>query len=148
MATTPKIRKPYDPSIKVGKDTGPSSVVQQNAKAETDINTIMKKYVKRGLVDHLNVQPKAYMDVSTATDFHSAMTLVTEAQQQFEALPADVRKRYGNDPAAFLEALERPEDREFLISEGLLEKPPAPVVPDGPQTDLPENDPPAEDPPA
>jgi len=36
-------------------------------------------------------------------DFHSAMNAVVQARESFDAMPADVRYRFHNDPAEFAE---------------------------------------------
>lgn len=82
-------------------------LVVQSAKAECDINTIMQRYQRDGLVDHVNKFHGDYGDFTNVPqDFHEAMQQVQEANEMFLTLPSSVRERFGNDPGAFLEAVD------------------------------------------
>ena len=115
-----KIRKGYEKSTRVSLETGPSSLVQQSAQQETDINHLMARYEKTGLVEHLNFRPRRYEDVSQAPAYDEAMRIVVEAQQAFEELPARLRKKFGNDPSTFLAAVHDEERYDELVAEGVL----------------------------
>ena len=65
------------------------------------------------------------------------MRLVAEAQSVFEGLPADLRDRFGNDPARLLEFVHDPRHLEESVSLGLIDpsKLPQPEpVPESPTT--------------
>ena len=44
-------------------------------------------------------------DFTNIPDFHTAMNLVRQAQEEFVRIPADVRARFNNDPGRFMEFL-------------------------------------------
>lgn len=99
-------------------ETGPG-LTEQSHKAQCDINLILKDYVKTGLVRHAAQFEGRYDDVS-ALEFQDAMRLVRNAQEMFEQLPAATRKRFGNDPAAFLEFTQNPANGPEMARLGML----------------------------
>ena len=96
-----QIRSAYRPHKRVTIKTG-DGLAKQAFKEECDINTIMKKYEKTGLIAHVNAHGGDYGDYLSVTDYHTAMTQITEAQEAFMSLPAKLRERFGNNPANFL----------------------------------------------
>lgn len=83
-----------------------SGRTKQSFKDQCDINFIMGRYLKSGNVDHLAVHGGKYGDVSPLS-FHEAMNIVATAEQMFADLPSDLRKRFGHDPASFLEFVQK-----------------------------------------
>lgn len=113
------------------------SLAQQHAKDECDINTIVRRF---GLTGELpsGVRMPQYGDFTGVTDYHSALNAVIAAQDSFSQLPADVRSRFNNDPAAFVDFCMNEENRaeaEKLglvaprVNEGVNGKPAEPVAP-------------------
>lgn len=96
---------------------------KQSFKDECDINNIMAKYRRTGLIEAVNRNQPRYADV-TGLEFRTAMEMVAEAQQLFEDMPSSVRKRFGNDPAAFLDFVNDPENRAEAVRLGLVKEPP------------------------
>ena len=99
---------------------GGESLTQQSFQREVDINTIMSKYQKTGVVNHIALHSLNYADV-TAPDFKTAMDIVTQTTQMFEQLPSTVRREFDHDPVNFLEAVQNPtEHQEVLTKTGLV----------------------------
>lgn len=68
---------------------------------ECNVNVIMRNYEQKGILP--SAGPVAnYGDFVDAPDFIEAQNMIARSRQQFEALPAEVRARFANDPAAFL----------------------------------------------
>lgn len=85
-------------------EVGTVSRTRQEFAAECDINTIMKKYAASGVISHINKAAPRYYDFSDVpADFQAAMNMMIEADGAFMRLPSDVRKRFGNDPAEFVQ---------------------------------------------
>ncbi len=99
--------------------SGEKSRAKQSMGAECDINLIMKKYIKTGAVRHVNRFGGSY-DFASSIEYHEAMNLVTEADQMFSQLPAEMRGRFLNDPAGFLDFVQNPESEEEMREMGLL----------------------------
>lgn len=74
-----------------------------------DINKIMERFDRTGKLPTLQVAPPRYGD-ARVVDFATAQQIVKEAKEQFNSLPALTRKQFGNDPQAFLEALNDPSE--------------------------------------
>lgn len=98
---------------------------------ECDINTIMAKYAKTGILEHRNTFEGQYGDFTDGPqDYQESMNQVLRAQEMFQTLPAQVRKRFGNDPASFLEFVSDPNSRNELYALGLAVKPVEDVIED------------------
>lgn len=78
----------------------PSRTIQ-SGKEETDVNTIVRRFAVTGMLPQVRDAP-TYQDFADTFDFQSAMNVVRRGEAAFAALPADVRKRFGNDPGEFL----------------------------------------------
>ncbi len=118
-----KMRSAYYPHTRVQFENEGPSMTQQNFRDETNINNILAKYAKTGLIDHINKYSGRYENMPDEDDFHAAMNLVLDAQSMFFELPSDLRSRFENDPGQFLEFLDNPENIDELREMGLM--PPA-----------------------
>lgn len=97
--------------------TGPSRTKQSFAK-DADINVIVSRFLKTGLLPQVSMPPthQAFADVF---DFQSSMNLLVEANRAFMQLPADLRKRFGNDPANYVDFVSKEENVEEMRKLGL-----------------------------
>jgi len=104
-------------AIQFAKD---SRWTKQSPKDACDINTIMARYRNTGVLPEFvsKVMPQ-YLDV-TGEEFQAHMDLVIEAQAVFNALPSDVRSRFANNPALFLDFTSNPNNRAEMDAMGLL----------------------------
>lgn len=105
---------------RVQVDPGGESLTKQSFQKESNINSIMKRYEKDGILDHVNQFEGNYGDFTSAPDYHRAMSEVTEAQQMFDTLPSKIRKKFDNNPAEFLEFVQNPENEAEMREMGLL----------------------------
>jgi len=116
----------YSPSVRVVK-THDVTRTKQNHKEECDINTILEKFNITGLLPEQPLSPR-YGDFTGISDYHTAMNRVIAAQDEFEALPAQIRARFNNDPAQLIEFLENSDNRPEAEQLGLVEKATAEAV--------------------
>lgn len=127
-----KIRKPYDAVEPHHTVVEGESMTQQHFKDQCDINKILTRYSRDGLVAHLAAKPGAYMDLPADLDYQAALHLVMDAEENFLALPAELRKELDNDPAQFLAWIADESNRDRAIELGLIDRPePAPGAPGG-----------------
>lgn len=98
------------------------SRTHQSFKKECDINEIMRKYERQGILSHVNKYGGQYGDFVSAPDYHTAMNVMMEAEEMFGALPAKVRAKFANDPAAFLEFAQNPDNLEEMRELGLARR--------------------------
>lgn len=93
---------------------------------ECDINNIMKRFEKAGIIEHVAKTGGRYGDFTDApSSYHEAMEQVVLAQQMFLSLPAKVRARFSNDPGEFLSFVGDPANQDELIRLGLATRRPA-----------------------
>lgn len=100
-------------------DGRPMYMTEQHHKKECDVNEILKKYDKTGVITHISKFEAKFGDLS-GLDFKTAMDLVTSAKASFDQLPSAVRKRFANSPELLLEFMEHPENRDEAIKLGLI----------------------------
>ena len=117
-AKEPEIRKPLRRYAKTGIDTGKGKT-EQSHKKQCDINYILRDYHASGMIKHAAKYEGKYDDV-TVQDFQEAMFIVKNAQTMFEDLPANLRNRFGNDPAAFLNFVQNPDNSEEMHKMGII----------------------------
>lgn len=118
----------FAPHPRVTSDPEGPSRTKQSFQEESEINNIVARYQKRGIIDHLSKYGGTYGDMPAPDDFHEAMTLVTEAQSMFEELPSNVRNRFKNDPAEFLDFVGNEENAAEMVEMGLMDPiPPEPA---------------------
>jgi len=113
-----KFQKAYEKTIKPKIDTG-DGLTEQSHKNLTDINLILKDYKQTGVLKHAQQNAGKYDDI-TVSDFQEAMFKVKHAQNLFDALPGDVRKRFGNNPENFLEFVQNPANKDEMAAYGML----------------------------
>lgn len=101
-----------------GLTCGEPTLAQQQFADECDINTIMKRFGQTGELPQ--VRAPQYGDFTAVTDYHSAMNAVRQAQESFAALPAEVRARFGNEPARLLEFCADASNRDEAVKLGLV----------------------------
>jgi len=119
-----KIRSPFDKSVPSRIVFTKPTMAKQSHKAECDINNIMKNYSKTGVIQHARDVQGSYGDFTGVADYHESMNKVIEAQSAFMNLPSKIRRRFGNDPALFLEFVNDPSNLEEAVELGILEKTP------------------------
>lgn len=95
----------YDRDL-VSQETGLAcegeGLTKQSFAEEVDINTIVRRF---GLTGELPVNRRmpSFGDFTGVFDYQSAMNAVVAARESFDALPAQVRKRFHDDPQEFVE---------------------------------------------
>lgn len=109
-------------TFRVYSRSGGVSKVKQSESEGTDINVIMRKWQKQGIVPTGSAKTPQYGDFSDMTTYHLGLTQMIEAQADFEALPSAVRKHCDNDPGKFLDLVFDPERQVELVDLGLLPK--------------------------
>jgi len=108
---------------------GPSdrSLTQQQFVDECDVNNVIKRYRVTGLARQ-RVGEALYLDVSNMPDYHEALNAVNAADQAFASLSADVRTKFDNDPALFVDFMSDPANQDEWISLGLAKDTRSPKV--------------------
>lgn len=127
------MRSIYSPKLRVQLVCREGSGrTRQSFKAECDINNIMARFQRSGVLDFVNKREPQYMDC-TGVQFQAAMDLVAGAQSMFQELPSSIRNRFDNDPAAFLDFVQDPENAQELVDMGLAKARPSQEAPQAPE---------------
>lgn len=100
------------PRVQVYLDPGVSLTEQHHAKA-CDINTIMAKYARTGILEHVKNYEPTFGDISEL-DFKDSMDTIKTIEQEFGDLPAYVRAYFGQDASKYLRTISTPEGVEEL----------------------------------
>ena len=121
----PFLRTPYNydrdaASNESGLACEEPSLTQQHFKDETDINNILRQFSITGLLPEAPLSPR-YGDFTGIGDYHSALNAVIAAEDDFMALPAQLRARFENDPAQLIDFLSDENNRSEAEKLGLLE---------------------------
>lgn len=102
------------------------SLTKQNFKESCDVNYILKKYQKTGILPLADKVPM-WGDFSNVKSYQESMNIVMKAEAQFSALPSNIRKRFGNDPSQFLEFMDDDGNIEEAVELGLKSRPNPPA---------------------
>jgi phage internal scaffolding protein len=122
---TPFLRTPYNYDTNAASDESgvaceEPSLAQQHFKDECDINNILRQFNITGLLPEAPLSPR-YGDFTGIGDYHSALNAVIAAQEQFDALPAQIRARFENDPENLINFLDDESNKDEAIKLGLID---------------------------
>lgn len=109
------------------------SKTQQHLAEETDINTIVNRFMKTGQIPEVRTPP-AYQDLTTQEDYHTYLNRIANINGEFYKLPAAIRASYQNDPGQWLQDVNEriaAGDLEPLREMGMQLPEKAPTVPGG-----------------
>lgn len=95
------------------------SKTDQSFKDEVNVNNIISKFNKTGQISHLAKKQGMYADLSTIEDLHTSLTQVVQAQEAFDSLPAELRRRFGNSPVEMVNFLQDPANDQEAVKLGL-----------------------------
>lgn len=102
------------------KFTKPTMTKQAMAD-ECDINNIMRKFEKTGILTHVRRHGGNYGDFTNAPQsYHEAYQQILDAEEMFMEIPASIRKKFDNDPGKFLAFVEDPKNEAEMEKLGLL----------------------------
>lgn len=110
----------YGPKRRISMTFPEQGVTKQSFKDECDINVIMRRFEATGELP-LNQRPMLFGDVP-AIDFQGAMAVVVDARERFQALPAEIRDRFNNDPQRLINFLQEEKNRTEAEALGLVRK--------------------------
>jgi len=96
------------------------SKTRQEFAEEADINTIVKRFHLTGELP-TNIRMPTYQDYEGIFDFQTAMNAIVKSEEAFEAMPAEVRARFHNNTAEFLDFCSNPANREEAERLGLVD---------------------------
>lgn len=96
-----------------------ASLTKQSFAEDADINTIVRRFGVTGQLP-VGVRQPMYGDFENVMDYHGAMTAITQARESFMMMPAEIRARFHNDPAEFVDFCSKQENKDEAIKLGLV----------------------------
>ncbi|WNK13121.1 MAG: internal scaffolding protein [Microvirus sp.] len=131
----PFVRSPYNyDAAALSDETGldcscdGAGRTKQSFSEEADINTLIRRFGIDGQIPQ-GVRMPSFGDFRGVGSYQDAIHAVMLADASFQAMPAHVRSRFGNDPAAFVAFCDDDANREEAVRLGLVPAPvPAPVA--------------------
>lgn len=105
----PLVRDAFSPVTRVMLDCGDECITDTSNPKQYQVDTILEKYQRTGVVDHVNKHGASYGELDGST-FQDMMFQVTEAQAMFMELPSSARERFNHDPAEFLDFVDTAEE--------------------------------------
>lgn len=119
-----KVRSKFSQRVAVITDTGDVQRTQQHFKDQCDVNKIMARYNRTGIMSHVNRAQAKYGDFTMLGDFVENADKVVRAQQAFDQLPSELRKEFDNDYTKFFASIGKPEYRDKMVKWGILKEEP------------------------
>lgn len=116
------MNKVYKHEKSEGKTFFGKSKTQQHFADECNINKMLNRYSQTGLINQNKRTPK-FMNLIGVPQYLEAQSLVIRAQEQFAGLPAEIRARFGHNPAQLLSFLDNESNRPEAIKLGLIQDP-------------------------
>jgi len=116
----PLIRDYLTPRVRHAITFPSQGRTKQEFAAECDINNIMSRYLKTGIIDHVRDSAPQFLDASPL-EFQEAMQIVAQAETLFEELPSSIRERFENDATKLLEFVHDPANIAESVTMGFLD---------------------------
>ncbi len=88
---------------------------KQSFRDECDINLIMERAAQTGTISHLTKYEGVYADFSDY-DFFEHTQKMTQGREIFDDLPAEIRREFGQSPAAFFAYVNDPANINDLVT--------------------------------
>lgn len=118
-----------DGSLSVTTLNKEPSLTEQHHKDSCDVNKIVARFMKTGLMTNVRKEQPMYGDFTNITDYHTARLRIQEAEESFMTLPAQLRARFENDPGKLIDFLSDSNNRSEAVGLGLIDASQATQVP-------------------
>ncbi len=118
-----------------------TTLTQQHCKDECNINLIISKSVKTGIIGTGSGTRKPQFGDYQNINYRDMVSKVTEGEQLFESLPSALRTRFDNSVEKLIEFIDNDENREEAIDLGFLPPSKAPEEPKTKSKSDPSSDP-------
>lgn len=97
-----EFRTAYGPKPRVSVEFPEMGRTRQEFKKDCDINRILGQFRKTGTIAHLAKYQGQYGEF-TEMDFTEAMLFIKDTEEMFYSIPANIRAKFDNDPAKFVD---------------------------------------------
>lgn len=97
------------------------SRTKQSELETCDINNIMTRYATTGVLPPMRDPSLAmYGDFSEVEDYQTSLAKVMAAEERFNSLPSELRRKFDYNPQNMIDFILNPENREECIKLGFI----------------------------
>jgi phage internal scaffolding protein len=97
----------------------PFTLVEQHHKDALDIKQIIRNAKKGIISNHLKKYDGQFMNLPNSVDYHGAQIVIAKAKEMWATVPAKVRASFNNDPSAYVDFMQNPENYEKIKDMGM-----------------------------
>lgn len=112
-------RTAYDGVQVPGRIIKGPSLTQQHQADDADINKILERWFRTGVMDHVNKREQIFADATLVPDYATAQLHIGIVNDHFASLPAKDRLFFNNDPGQYIDFVSDPANAEALVKMGL-----------------------------
>lgn len=129
-SSAPIVRNKFSPVQKKPAVVADDGRTQQHFKDQCDINILLAKYRKTGIMEHVTRAKERYGDFTQyGSDLAADLDRVAKAKQTFEMLPAELRNQFKNSIPGFFNFVQDPKNFDQCVKWGIYDKPQEVVAP-------------------
>jgi len=121
-----KVRNRFSERISVPAPWKDDGRTQVHFGKQVDINNILAKYRKTGIIEHVKRAKERFGDFTELGEYAKNLDKVAKAQQSFEMLPAELRNQFKNSISGFFEYIGDEKNREQCVKWGIFNPPEEP----------------------
>jgi phage internal scaffolding protein len=118
----------YGEKLKIATINTQPSMTKQNLKDDADVNKIIKRYNKTGVLPNMNKLEAIYGEI-TSQDLQDALNKVDASYEAFSEVPSQIRGQFENDAGKFIDYATNPANIDQMRQWGLAPTPEAPPEP-------------------
>lgn len=111
-----------------------ASKTKQSQAKKADINNIIKRYKRTGILGDpatIGKRKAIFADCTQVSDFYELQNKIVSANNAFNTLPSDVRNKFNNEPEELIRFLQDDANYEEAVRLGLVDKKEQPVTDGG-----------------
>ncbi len=121
MTTT--FKTAYGDKLKVQTVNTEPSKTKQSLADNANVNKIIKKYNKTGVIPNMNALEAVYGEI-TSQDLQDAIHKVDSSYEAFMQVPSEIRAKFNNDAGSFIDYATNPDNINEMRQYGLAPQPP------------------------
>ena len=115
-------RNAYERGVHKGLAFSEPSMTQQHFRDECDVNTIIDRYTRTGVIpsELVNSAAGVYGDFSDVGDFMQMQEKLLKAKASFGSLPSAIRDRFHDNPGELIDFVKDPNNYDEAVKLGIV----------------------------
>lgn len=98
---------------------GSEKLTESSGKEASLISNILKRFTVEDLAQQQEDLKLSYGDATAFADYQGSLNLVLEVEEKFATLPAELREKFDNDAALYVDMINDPDKKEELEAMGI-----------------------------